>query len=110
MKGAAVSGVPAGVWEMEDEVVDIFRDMSILALTSPNGPLASVGDVGCMLKLISALALKSLRVMGEQAGSEVGVNLSKAQQTLETEYMILESKRLQNPGGVLDELNMINLE
>ena len=78
MKGAAVPGVPTGVWAMEDEAVDIFRDMSTLALTSPNGPLASVGDVGCMLKLISASALKSLGVIGEQVGSEVDVNLSKA--------------------------------
>ena len=78
MKGAAVPGVPAGVWAMEDEAVDIFKDMSTLALTSPNGPLALVDDVGCMLKFISASAFKSLGVMGEQVGSEVGVNLSKA--------------------------------
>ena len=77
MKGAAVPGVPNGVWAMEDEAVDIFRDMSTLALTSPNGPLVSVGDVGCMLKLISASALKLWGVIGEGVGFE-GVDLSKA--------------------------------
>ena len=77
MKGAALPGVPLGFWALEDEAVDIFREMSTLALTSPNSLLASVGDVECMLKLISTSALKLLGVMGEGANSEA-VDLSKA--------------------------------
>ena len=78
MKGAADPGVPVGVWALVDEAVDIFKETSMLALTSSKGPLALVGVVGCMIKFIFASALKLLGVMGEGVGSEVRVDSSKA--------------------------------
>ena len=78
MKGAVDPGVPAGVWALVEEAVDIFKETSALALISPNDLFASVGVAGCMLKLVSASALWLLGVMGEGAGSVVGVDLSKA--------------------------------
>ena len=57
MKGAVDPGVPAGVWALVEEAVDIFKETLALALISPNVLLALVGVTGCILKLISASAL-----------------------------------------------------